>query len=66
MMFILAPEAGTAITSDSMIGEYFRTFVSYGVITVALIMYETRKRRVKSMTGYLLAQAQKEEEAMSK
>lgn len=66
MMFILAPEAGTAITGDSMIGEYFRTFVSYGVITVALIMYETRKRRVKSMTGHLLAQAQKEEEARSK
>ena len=66
MMFILAPEAGTAITGDSMIGEYFRTFVSYGVITVALIMYETRKRRVKSITGQLLAQAQKEEEARSK
>ena len=66
MMFILAPEAGTAITGDSMIGEYFRTFVSYGVITVALIMYETRKRRVKSQTGYLLALAQKEEEARAK
>ena len=66
MMFILAPEAGTAITGDSMIGEYFRTFVSYGVITVALIMYESRKHRAKSQTGYLLALAQKEEEARAK
>lgn len=66
MMFILAPEAGTAITGDSMIGEYFRTFVSYGVITVALIMYESRKHRAKSQTGYLLALAQKEEEARGK
>lgn len=66
MMFILAPEAGTTITGDSMIGEYFRTFVSYGVITVALIMYESRKHRVKSETGYLLALAQKEEEARAK
>ena len=49
-----------------MIGEYFRTFVSYGVITVALIMYETRKRRNRSQTGYLLALAQKEEEARGK
>ena len=66
MMFILAPEAGTTITGDSMIGEYFRTFVSYGVITVALVMYESRKHRVKSQTGYLLALAQKEEEARAK
>ena len=46
-----------------MIGEYFRTFVSYGVITLALIMYETRKRRNKSQTGYLLALAQEEARA---
>ncbi len=30
---------------NSMIGEYFRVFVSYAVITFALIMYETKKRR---------------------
>ena len=50
-MFIVAPNAGTKITGDSMIGEYFRVFVSYGVITVALIMYETKKRRTKSSMG---------------
>ena len=66
MMFILAPEAGTTVTGDSMIGEYFRTFVSYGVITVALILYEARKRKIKSQTGQLLALAQKEEEARAK
>ena len=31
-MFIVAPRAGAAITGDSMIGEYFRVFCSYGVI----------------------------------
>ena len=66
MMFILAPETVTTITGDSMIGEYFRTFVSYGVITVALIMYETKKRMIKSQTGHLLALAQKEEEERAK
>ena len=40
-MFIVAPKAGAAITGDSMIGEYFRVFVSYAVITIALVMYET-------------------------
>ena len=66
MMFIMAPAAGTAVTGDSMIGEYFRTFVSYGVITVALIMYEARKRRTKSQSSHLLALAQQGEEASAK
>ena len=46
-----------------MIGEYFRVFVSYAVITLALIMYETNKRREKKTAGQQLAQAQKEEAA---
>jgi len=62
-MFIVAPKAGAEITGDSMIGEYFRVFVSYGVITMALIMYEMKKRRQKGTTGELLALAQKEEES---
>lgn len=61
-MFIVAPRAGAAITGDSMIGEYFRVFVSYAVITIALVMYETQKRKTKNQEGALLAAAQKEEE----
>ena len=58
LMFILAPRAGGAITGDEMIGEYFRVFVSYGVITIALVMYETRKRRQKAGLGRQLASEQ--------
>lgn len=61
LMFIVAPSAGAKITGDSMIGEYFRVFISYGVITVALIMYETKKRRAKSRAGQNLKLAQSEE-----
>ena len=61
-MFIVAPPAGGAITGDSMVGEYFRVFVSYGVITVALVMYETKKRKNKSQLGRQLAIEQKQEE----
>ncbi len=61
-MFILAPAAGAKITGNEVIGEYFRVFVSYGVITIALIMYETKKRREKAGMGELLAAAQREEE----
>ena len=61
LMFIVAPKAGATITGDSMIGEYFRVFISYGVITVALIMYETKKRRAKGKAGQMLQLAQSEE-----
>lgn len=61
-MFIVAPSAGTKIAGDSMIGEYFRVFVSYAVITVALVMYEAKKRKSQSLMGQMLAQAQKDEE----
>ena len=65
-MFIVAPKAGAAITGDSMIGEYFRVFVSYAVITIALVMYETNKRRAKSAAGQQLQAAQDAEEAAGK
>ena len=63
LMFIVAPAAGAHITGDSMIGEYFRVFVSYGVITVALTMYETKKRKMKSRAGQQLEEEQRKEEA---
>ena len=64
-MFIVAPSAGAKITGDSMIGEYFRVFVSYAIITVALVMYETKKRKQKSRLGLQL-QADQEAEAAKK
>ena len=63
-MFIVAPKTGAAITGDSMIGEYFRVFVSYAVITVALVLYEAKKRKAKSAAGaQLAAEKAAEEEA---
>ncbi len=58
LMFIVAPTTGSVITGDSMIGEYFRVFVSYGVITLALAMYEAKKRRAKSRGSEELRLAQ--------
>lgn len=39
LMFIVMPQAGKVIAGDAMIGEYFRTFLSYAVVTIALIMH---------------------------
>ena len=60
-LFIVAPLAGKELFGNAMIGEYFRVFASYGVITLALIMYEMKKHRNKSQMGQMLAQAQREE-----
>ena len=65
-MFIVAPKTVAAITGDSMIGEYFRVFVSYAVITLALVMYESKKRKNKSLAGQQLAAEQAAEEEASK
>jgi len=39
LMFILAPAAGKNLFGDAAIGEYFRVFLCYGVIALALVMH---------------------------
>lgn len=39
LLFILAPAAGKNLFGDAAIGEYFRVFISYGVIALALVMH---------------------------
>lgn len=48
-MFIMSPEIGKAVFGNALLGEYFRTFMVYGVIGVALGIYvwnANRKARV--------------------
>lgn len=48
-MFIMSPEIGKAVFGQAILGEYFRTFMVYGVIGLALGMYvwnANRKSRV--------------------
>lgn len=42
-MFIVSPLAGSALFGDPMVGEYFRVFVSYGVIAMSLAMHAWKK-----------------------
>lgn len=42
-LFIVSPLAGKKLFGDSVIGEYFRVFVSYGVIAMALAMHAWKK-----------------------
>ena len=42
-LFIVSPLAGKELFGDAVIGEYFRVFVSYGVIAMALAMHAWKK-----------------------
>ena len=46
-LFITAQSAASVMFGDSAVGEYFRAFLSYGVIAVALIMYAWRTAQQK-------------------
>lgn len=50
LLFIVAPSAGKNLFGDAAIGEYFRVFISYGVIALALVMYawgDIKKKKAK-------------------
>ena len=46
-LFIVAPAAGNTLFGDAGIGEYFRVFISYGVIALALVLHGLRSVKVK-------------------
>ncbi len=58
LMFVISPMAGKNLIGQAQLGEYFRVFVSYGVISIALVLYAVRKQRDKARVGIALAHAQ--------
>ena len=57
-LFITARSAASNLFGDSAVGEYFRAFLSYGVIALALILYAWRS--VQQRKSNLLEQAVKQ------
>ena len=50
LLFFVAPSAGKNLFGDAAICEYFRVFISYGVIALALVMYawgDNKKKKAK-------------------
>ncbi len=45
-LFVISPRAGQSLLGSAQIGEYFRVFVAYGVIAVALALHawESKKK----------------------
>ena len=46
-LFVVAQDAGRNLFGDPNIGEYFRVFLCYGVIALALVMYAWRGNAAK-------------------
>ena len=46
-LFILSPFAGANLMDSALIGEYFRSFVAYAVIAVALVMHAWQRVKAK-------------------
>ena len=53
LMFIVSPNAGKNLVGNAMIGEYFRVFVSYGIIAIALVLHawKRHKERIEARRG---------------
>jgi len=50
-LFVVSPLAGKALAGDAQIGEYFRVFVAYAVITVALVLHAWQAARRARANG---------------
>jgi simple sugar transport system permease protein len=48
-MFVISPIAGKNLIGNAQLGEYFRVFVSYGIIASALLLYIWRQQRNKNL-----------------
>ncbi|WP_323720700.1 ABC transporter permease [Acetomicrobium sp.] len=48
LMFVVSPMAGKYLIGQAQLGEYFRVFVSYGVVALALVIYEWRRARERA------------------
>ena len=48
LMFVVSPMAGKELIGQAQHGEYFRVFVSYGIIALALVLHAWKRMRDKA------------------
>lgn len=53
LLFIVSPLAGKNLMGNAQIGEYFRVFVAYGVIGLALVLHAWEQNRAKTQLSDL-------------
>lgn len=58
MMFVVSPRAGKELIGQAQLGEFFRVFISYGIIAIALVLHEWRRQKTKDEERKQFRQAQ--------
>lgn len=53
LLFIISPLAGQNLVGNAQIGEFFRVFIAYGVIGVALLLHSWEKDKSKTSLSEL-------------
>ena len=48
LLFIISPLAGQNLVGNAQIGEFFRVFIAYGVIGLALLLHAWEKDKSKT------------------
>lgn len=43
-VFVVSPRAGKELIGEAQLGEYFRVFITYGVIAFSLALYAWRRK----------------------
>ena len=51
LLYFMAPIAARNVFNNTMVGEYFRVFLSYGIIVVSLIMYAWNRINADKVKG---------------
>lgn len=51
LLFFMAPSAANNLFNDTTVGEYFRMFLSYGVIVLSLALYAWQPKKKKKRGG---------------
>ena len=55
MLFIVSPNAGQELMGSAYIGEYFRVFISYGVVALTLVLHQRiREKEKEEQRRYVL------------
>ena len=55
LLFVVSQDAGKTLFGNANVGEFFRVFVAYGVIAVALVMHTWRANMARSKKSTLQA-----------
>ncbi len=55
LLFVVSQDAGKTLFGNANVGEFFRVFVAYGVIAVALVMHTWRANMARAKKSTMLA-----------